>query len=69
MTLSINNTNLGNVEWHYAECFVFYCYAECHYDGCHFAEGRYAECHYAECRGTLIILLSPNAEQHQNSNP
>jgi hypothetical protein len=59
MTLSINNTNLGNIEWHYTERFVFYCHAECHYAGCHFAE----------CRGTLITLLSPNAERRQDSNP
>ncbi len=49
---------------HYAECCIFYCYAErhyfecrsaerrnaeCRYAKCCYAERRYAECHYAEC--------------------
>jgi len=33
------------MECHYAECRVFYCYAECHY----------AVRRYVECRGTLNI--------------
>ena len=37
------------MECRYAECGVFYSYAEWHN-----AEYSYAECHYAECRGTLL---------------
>ncbi len=32
---------------YYAECCIFYYYAECHNAVC-----RYAECHYSVCRGT-----------------
>jgi hypothetical protein len=40
---------LGSIDHHYAECRVFYCYAECHYAKCHYDECRYAKCHYDEC--------------------
>ncbi len=32
-------------DFHFAECLVFYWYAECH---C-------ADCRYAECRGTFVL--------------
>jgi hypothetical protein len=43
---------------HYAECRIFYCYAECRYAERHYAECRYAERHYAECRSTTEVAPS-----------
>jgi hypothetical protein len=31
----------------YAECSIFYCYAECRYD----------ECHHDECRGAILLSI------------
>jgi hypothetical protein len=36
----------------YAECLIFYGYAECYRDECH-----YAECHCAECRGAYKMII------------
>jgi len=55
VTLSINDSerkwlsitvSSAIIQCHYAECRIFYCYAECHY-----VEFRYDEYHYAECCG------------------
>jgi hypothetical protein len=34
-----------SIEYHYSECRILRCYAECHYAECH-----YDECYYAEFR-------------------
>ena len=33
--------------FHYSECSIFYCNAECHY----------AECHFVECCGTMAVSI------------
>jgi hypothetical protein len=64
MILSIT-TLIISIECHYAECGIFYLYAERHYAAeyryakCGYAESRYAECCYVECnyaerRSTVI---------------
>ncbi len=47
-TLSISDAHFSNIERLYAECPVYYCYAEC----------RYADCHYAECPMLNVVMLS-----------
>jgi hypothetical protein len=41
VTLSITISTVIMTEYHYAECHIFYCNAEC----------RYPEFRYVECRG------------------
>ncbi len=51
------------LECRYADCVIFYCYAECHYDERHYAERhyaqrRYAERRYGECRGAHDVVMT-----------
>ncbi len=64
MTLSISghseqvdtqHNNALHYVCYYAECRVFYCYAECYNAQCCYAEYRYDESRYAECRDALAI--------------
>jgi hypothetical protein len=56
-------THILDFESRYAECRLFYSYAECccddcnyavcRYDECSYANYSYAECSYAECHSIL----------------
>ncbi len=46
---------------HYAECRIFYYYAECRYAKC-----RYAKCRYAECRSAILNVCGKESRIEQS---
>jgi hypothetical protein len=57
MTLSITTLS-KSIVCHYAECRIFFCYAEPNCAECRNAECRYAECRHVTCCSAFRVPLT-----------